>query len=301
MSDSPQPIVILGTGRSFTSVINCMIGNHPEMIGLPETNLFRDATLGALFQRFEKGANRQRRGGLLRTIAHFHDGAQTEETITKASRFLEAHLDWTYRDIADYLVKITAPRGIVEKSISTCREPETLARVRECWPNALFLHITRHPEAIVKSMHSRIAGAIENGKGRRLQRMLGDHTLDEYYIGYSTTILEFMATLPAGTSMNLRGEDYLTDARSYNRDICTWAGLRNDDEAVEAMMHPENNPFAHVGPESAKGGMSSTFLKSPFYSGEPVPVNPMSFQADDPDLTDVQRSTVLLGNRLGYA
>jgi hypothetical protein len=300
MPDTPRPIIILGTGRSFTSVICCMIGQHPDMIGLPETNIFRDKTLGEVYRRFGQGPNAQRRAGLLRTLAYFHDGEQTDETIEGAEQFLAEHQHWSAREIAEYIVKLAAPRGIVEKSISTCREPETLARAREIWPDAFFLHITRQPESIVNSMQSRIDGAFEKGKGRRLRKLLEDHSLDEYYTRYTTTILEFMATLPPGRGMNLHGEHFLTDARLYCRQICDWTGLENSESTIEAMMHPENNPFAHRGPSGAVKGMSATFLDNPTYSGEPVAVKPLTIDMDDPELSDDRRLMVLLGNRLGY-
>lgn len=300
MPDTPRPIVILGTGRSFTSVICCMIGQHPDMIGLPETNIFRDATLGEVYRRFGQGPNAQRRAGLLRTLAYFHDGTQTDETIEAAEAFLAEHMDWTAREIAEYIVKLAAPRGIVEKSISTCRDPSTLARARDIWPDALFLHITRHPESIVNSMQSRIDGAFEKGKGRRLKKVLEEHSLEEYFTRYTTTILEFMATLPPGQGMNLHGEDFLTDARLYCRQICDWAGLTTSEAAIEAMMHPENNPFAHRGPSRAVKGMSATFLDNPTYSGKPVAVKPLVRSLADPALTAEGRAMVVLGNRLGY-
>lgn len=298
--DAPVPIVILGTGRSFTSVINCMIGQHPAMIGLPETNIFRDETLGQLWDRFQSGINRLRRAGLLRTLAYLHDGAQTDDTIAAAESFIQSHRHWTYVQAARHITELAAPRGIVEKSISSCREITTLKRVREAWPNARFLHITRHPEAIVQSMESRIDRAVEKGKGKRLLRMTDHYSPSDYYNVFSSTILEFMATLPPGMGMNIRGEDFLTDARLYSRQICEWVGLSTDDAAIEAMMHPEQNPFAVIGPDAAKRGLSSSFLENPTYSGKPVAIKPMTLSLQDADLDESRRRMVILGNRLGY-
>jgi hypothetical protein len=100
--------------------------------------------------------------------------------------------------------------------------------------------------------------------------------------------------------MNLHGEDFLTDARLYCRQICDWAGLSASDDAIEAMMHPENNPFAHKGPSRALKGMSATFLENPTYSGKPVAVKPLSVDPADPALSPETRVMALLGNRLGY-
>ena len=300
MPKTPKQIVILGTGRSFTSVINCMIGQHPDMIGLPETNIFSDPTLGEVYDRFSQRGTARRRAGLLRTLAHFNDGEQTEASIDEAECFWLENEHWTSRQIADHLFKLIAPRGIVEKSISTCRDHSTLARVREAWPDAYYLHITRQPENIVKSMESRVTGARENGTSRRRQEMMKVHSLGEYYSRAIIGILKFMATLPPGQGMNLNGEDFLTDASFYCRQICEWTGLDASDTAIEAMLHPENNPFAHHGPSKAPGGMSRTFLDNPIYSGKPLTVAPLTIDLRDPAVPEDRRAMALLGHRLGY-
>ncbi len=299
MSNSPRPIVILGTGRSFTSVINCMIGEHPNLIGLPETNIFREDTVGALLKLFSRGRKR-RRSGLLRTLAHFHDGEQTEETIIAAEKFLYARSDWSFHDIAQYIEKLTAPYGIVEKSISTCRDTTTLARVREAWPDAFYIHITRQPESIINSMQNRIDGALEQGQAKGLNNKLEKFSLDDYYLHFTSTILEFMDTLPLGKSINLHGEDFLSDAPTYLKQICEWMGLDSDDAAIDAMMHPENSPFAHLGPTNAQAGMSLSFLENPKFSGKPVVVKPLVHGVHNRDLTEKQSKIAHLGSQLGY-
>lgn len=300
-SDIPRPIIILGTGRSFTSVISCMIGEHPDMIGLPETNIFCDATLGEVYDRFSRRSNMFRRAGLMRTLAQFHDGAQTDETIDAAEQFVLERRHWSATEIAAHIAKLAAPRGIVEKSISTCRRPETLARAYEAWPDALFIHTTRQPESIVHSMQSRIDSAREQGKGgKRVEQQLAAQGLEEYFTRLTSTVLEFMATLPPGRGMNLNGENFLNDARPYCRQICEWAGLDGSDASIEAMMHPENNPFAHRGPEKAVGGMSRSFLDNPTYSGKPVQAAPLSIDVQDAQVDPTLRKMALLGHRLGY-
>lgn len=300
MSSTPPPIVILGTGRSFTSVICCMIGEHPDLIGLPETNIFRDDTLGAVLKRFGRGASKQRQAGLLRTIAHFHDGVQTEETIAAAEAFLQDHADWSYREIAHYIAEQAAPLGIVEKSISTCRDTKTLARVRDAWPDAYYLHITRQPESIMASMQNRIDSAFDKGKGKNIMRRLEKFSLDEYYLRFTSTILDFMETLPQGRCMNLHGEEFLSDAAPYLQQICEWTGLEANAEIIEAMLHPENNPFAHRGPDNAHGGLSSSFIENPKYSGKPVVPKPITFNTGPAAPGDHRATIARLSYQLGY-
>lgn len=300
MPKTPKQIVILANGRSFTSVISCMIGQHPDLVGLPETNIFLDPTLGEVSQRFGQRGAAFRRAGLLRTLAQFHDGAQTEETIDAAERFVLEHGDWTSDQVANYIVGLVAPRGIVEKSISTCRSPSTLARVREAWPDAFYLHITRQPESLVRSMASRLEN-ISPAKRNMMRHRVQSQSLEDHVSRLTTTVLSFMATLPPGRGMNLHGENFLSDARLYARQICEWVGLDASVASIEAMLHPENNPFAHQGPSKAPGGMSKTFLENPTFSGQPVTVDPLTIDPHDPAIPPDRRTMALLGHRLGYA
>ncbi|MEM1432371.1 MAG: sulfotransferase [Pseudomonadota bacterium] len=306
MTNSPPPIVILGTGRSFTSVISCMIGEHPNLICLPEINIFLHDTVGDTYKRFEPKRLRRRRAGLLRTLAQFHDGKQDDEAIAAADEFVRSRLDWTGAEMANYIQDLVAPRGIVEKSISIGHSNETLNRTREAWPDALYLHITRQPESIVKSMRKYFDKQFENvseKQGLKIAQMkarVDGGAFERNFHKKTKRLLSFMASLPQGQAMNLHGENFLTDARLYCRQICEWAGIDSSDTAVEAMLHPENNPFAHVGPDGARGGMSPTFLRNPTYSGEPVSVKPMSVHPDMPDLAEDVRSMAQVGQRLGY-
>ena len=51
--------------------------------------------------------------------------------------------------------------------------------------------------------------------------------------------------------MRVRGEDLLGEPDTYLRKIAEWLGLRTDEEAIEAMKHPEQSPYACIGPENA--------------------------------------------------
>ena len=71
-----RPLFILAPPRSFTSVSCGMIGQHPQLLGLPETNLFARADYNQLALLFRVRPRLQH--GLLRAIAELYassDGA----------------------------------------------------------------------------------------------------------------------------------------------------------------------------------------------------------------------------------
>ena len=63
--------------------------------------------------------------------------------------------------------------------------------------------------------------------------------------------------------MRVRGEDLLSEPDTYLRKIAEWLGLRTDEEALEAMKHPEQSPYACIGPANAPFGNNRGFLQAP--------------------------------------
>ena len=84
-----RPLFILAPPRSFTSVTCGMIGQHPEMYGLPETNLLARDTYQHLKALYKVRGRFQH--GLLRSIAQLAFGEQTEDNVTVAIEWLEKH------------------------------------------------------------------------------------------------------------------------------------------------------------------------------------------------------------------
>ncbi len=65
--------------------------------------------------------------------------------------------------------------------------------------------------------------------------------------------------------MCIRGEDLMEQPRKHLADICRWLGIRDDDAAIEEMMHPERSPFACFGPITALCGNDPNFLRRPAF------------------------------------
>ena len=51
---SPQPIFILASPRSFTSLLCTMLGQHPEVYGVPELHLFLAENMAQWLQQLKK-------------------------------------------------------------------------------------------------------------------------------------------------------------------------------------------------------------------------------------------------------
>lgn len=83
------------------------------------------------------------------------------------------------------------------------------------------------------------------------------------WLSVQHNIVEHLAGIPAERKLTLRGEDVLNAPASSLRKICRWLDIRTDETAIEAMMHPEDSPYASLGPLGAHLGNDINYLRSP--------------------------------------
>ena len=253
--------VMLSPPRSFSSVVSTVIGEHPDLYGFPELHVFVEDTIGQLIE-YEIKSKRRYCGphGLLRAIAQLHEGTQSTESISRAIVWLHDRRDWPTKDMMDYLLEQVSPQIGVEKSPVNSRSIRHLKRIYKQYPNSFFLHLVRHPVSGAKSREEFNQDLILRSMHYRGTKLIY-HTLEWYEM--HRNIMEFTSKLPIGQTMRIRGEDLLSDPDQYLPQIAEWVGIRTDTAAIEAMKHPENSPYACVGPAPARGGNDLKFMLSP--------------------------------------
>jgi hypothetical protein len=253
-----QPLFILSPPRSYSSVIAAMLGQHPRCYGLPELNLFIADNLGAVWARLER-IMPYGRDGLLRVLAQLHDGEQTEATIEKAKTWVQDKSGWSGKQVFDHIQQLVGDRILVEKSPMTVMQPENLERMRRAFPEASYIHLTRHPRAVCKSLKS-LAGRSEEWGGR-LSRISFDP--EQIWLKAHENVIAFSERLAVGQILRIKGEEFLVNLEIYLGQIAQWLGIRRDDDAIAHMLHPERSAYAHCGPDGAKYGNDLDFLNEP--------------------------------------
>jgi len=263
------PIFLLAPPRSYTSLVNAMLGQHPQAFGLPELCLFNVDTLidlwrGSKTEISENGS--LVRHGLLRTVAEIYGGEQRTSTINMAFAWCcareQVNTGLVYHEIVDKI----DPLVVVEKSPSYTMSVKRMQAAHRTFPDARFIHLVRHPVAQCKSLM-----AINDGAfclKMEAFELRDDLAMIEPQIAWhdiNINILEFLDEVPPERRIRLRGEDVMAEPERCLAHIARWAGLRHDAEAVEAMMHPERSPFARFGPVNALFGNDPNFLAGPTF------------------------------------
>ncbi len=274
-----DPVFILVPPRSFSSVGCAMIGQHPQMHGLPETHLFCDETMAQWWKRSSQ-AMYPMADGLVRAVAQLCFGEQNETTVNMARGWLRRRSHLTTGHLFEALLEKAHPLILLEKSPSTVHYPESLQRVFSFFPRAKFIHLLRHPRGQGESVMKYIADRAQYGSiplwlqtlasfpdpfasEGEMQQSAPDIDPQKGWYVLNRNISEFLEGVPHEQKLQVRGEDLLSDPDHSLRRIAGWLGIRTDQEAIDEMKHPERSPYAGYGPAGARYGNDAFFLRSP--------------------------------------
>jgi hypothetical protein len=300
----PDLLFILAPPRSYTSVVCAMLGQHPDLCGLPEVNLCFTERMDAWLRLcLQSGSFLSH--GLLRAVAHLCFGEQTEDSVARARWWTEFRRTSTTSEVFRELADAARPRALVDKSPATVLHVDFLRRARSAFPGAYFIHLLRHPRATCES----IAGAPEIlaavsvfSNAIDLGRCSSLHDPEPLWLETHRNIIEFLDTVPHSRQRRVRGEDVLTDPDRHLTELTSWLDLPVAPERLEAMKHPEQSPFASFGPPGARFGNDPKFLEDPtLRRGTVKPQTldgPVGWRRDGAGLSDDTRR---LAESFGYS
>jgi hypothetical protein len=281
-------------------VVTTMIGQHPDLASLPELKLFAYRTIGELEDSLPRFLREQgfthRSPGLVRALAEIEFGDQKPASIERALAWLGDRRRWAGAHVLDVLLARLAPRVAVEKSPENVAHGAALERVTRAYPNARYLHLTRHPVTTQVSIVEYRARTVPSHPLPG-QPMAGVAA----WLDVHGRIVRFLARQPPERVMRVRAEDVLNDPERQLAAVARWLGLRSDTAAIEAMSHPEASPFARFGPAGSgvTGGHDPGFLANPTPRAAALPdavEQPDCWQGE----ARLWRRTVALAARVGY-
>jgi hypothetical protein len=274
-----------------------MLGQHPNLYGLPEVNLFAADHVRGLLNIF-KAVRPASLYGLWRTIAELEFGQQTEGTIEEAKAWLEQRSQWRTGDLYHHIARRVSPRRLVDKSPLTVMNRKFLERMFRTFPDGTFLHLTRHPRPTCRSILQQIAKTDRKRQTNRAENTDPEHLWRRAH----NNVLAFGKYLPTGQMMRLKGEELLAEPHSYLPQIETWLEVESSAATYERMMHPENSTFARLGPVNAPFGNDPNFLSQPHFQPRPIPIasleGPIEWRLGEQN--HFTQETIACARRLGY-
>jgi len=316
----PNLLILLAPPRSFTTILSAMLGQHPQMYGLPEVHLLVARTMEEWWGLCSE-ATFNMDHGLLRVVAQLIFGEQTEYTVKQAVGWLRRRTHCSTAELLEMLSHQVHPRILVDKSPSVVYRPEFLRHIFAVFPQARFIHLLRHPrghgESVMKYLHARRQmGPVPTSHW--LLQLAGypsmslvesdvikpSSELDPQRAWYvlNMNICDFLRSVPTHQQLQIRGEDVLRNPDQELVRIAGWLGLRADNGAISEMKHPERSPYASYGPPGAYFGNDRNFLRDPVLHSEaarPTTLEgPLSWRHDRAGFLPQVRQ---LAEQFGYA
>ena len=126
------------------------------------------------------------------------------------------------------------------------------------------MHLTRHPRGTIQSL----AKIWNNIYLSNDYQSISPLDYARFWLNIQRNILNFTAPLSPEQHLRIKGENILSEPDLYLCQIAEWLGIETNSAAIEAMKHPENSPYACIGPESAPLGNARDFLEIPICEQE---------------------------------
>ncbi|MBF2058297.1 MAG: alpha/beta fold hydrolase [Cyanobacterium sp. T60_A2020_053] len=141
-----QPIVfILSSPRSGSTLLRVMLASHPQLVSPPELHLLPFATMQ---ERQTELASSHLQEGLVRALMELKSitVAQSEDLI---NQWIEENL--TIGEVYEILQSFCQNRILVDKSPTYANSKETLFNAEKTFSQAKYIHLVRHPYAVIES------------------------------------------------------------------------------------------------------------------------------------------------------
>lgn len=295
------PVFLLAPARSYSTVAVAMLAGHPRLFAFPELLLFPVRRLRDLLdEELARTGNLRvwaisRVNGILRAVAQLHEGSQDDEAIRAAQDWVLAHDDWTTQELLDHLLGLVAPAIGVEKSPDTVNSDEAIVSCVHAYPDARFLHLTRHPVTSQRSMRKYWSSQTPEGGSESLVAT----SAVAWYWGHRR-IVQTLDTLPVRQWMRIRAEDLLRAPEQCLPGILDWLGLECSAEIIARMRQTERWTFAGFDSGSRLGGGDRLFLTEPRLREVGGPPSSVVFEPELGIPPPIENAMRELAEQLGY-
>jgi acyl-CoA synthetase (AMP-forming)/AMP-acid ligase II len=232
LQKNPPAIFVLAPPRSGTTLLRVMLAGHPQLFAPAELQLLGFNTLGerrgALSGRYSLLLE-----GIIRAVMHIQ-GCDAD----CAKRIIAQYEDQgigtkqVYRVLQDWI----APRTLVDTSLSYALDLETLKRAESNFDEPFYIHLVRHPYAMVRSFErSHMEQVFFMPKHPFSTRELGELV----WVVSHQNIIEFLSDIPDNRRYCMRFEDLTLQPQVVMEDMCQSLGLAYHPGLIEPCKDKE--------------------------------------------------------------
>jgi amino acid adenylation domain-containing protein len=218
-------VFILSPPRAGSTLLRVLLAGHPCLFSPPELHLLSWETLAERAAALS-GRESFATEGLVRAVMELDRGGTSaaERVRDMAAQGLSTG------DAYRWLQERTGGRMLVDKTVTYGLDPGALRRAERIFDGAFYLHLVRHPRAVVRSY-------VE----ARLDQVYGfpfspERQAELIWLISHENISDFLAGVPRERWLRVHFEDLVRDPETAMREVCGLLGL----DFHPAMLHPYN-------------------------------------------------------------
>jgi biotin carboxylase len=220
-------VFLLASPRSGSTLLRVMLAGHPQLFSPPELNLLPFGSMAEREQRLGAFAKCvipcDPRVGLTEAVMRLRgeDAATSESWLRQ----------WVERDISveemyRMLREMAAPQRLVDKSTLNASCAAILEKTRQVSAAAHFIHLIRHPYAVIESL--------ERNYMQHVSRLEAFRMSEELWTVPNLNIVGFLRWVPQVRQLLVRFEELVRDPEAVMRRICAFLNLPFD----PAVLNP---------------------------------------------------------------
>ena len=222
-SKLPPAAFILSSPRSGSTLLRVMLAGHPNLSSPPELHLLPFETMEEREQ--ELGISHLGEG--LKRAFMALKGINAPESQELVENIIKENLSIT--EVYQMLQQLAGDRLLIDKSPTYASNRETLERAENIFDNAKYIHLVRHPYAVIESFAR-----------MRMDKLITSDNRDPYQLAEliwkdsNQNILDFSNEIDPSRYHLVHYEDLVSQPRKVMTDICEFLDVPFN----EAVLHP---------------------------------------------------------------
>ena len=223
-----RAVFLLSPPRSGSTLLRVMLAGNPRLFSPPELDLLSFNTLRERRRAFSAKGLEIWLEATIRAVMGTKDCSAEEAT--KIMNELEKR-DLTTREFYGLLQKwIGDGRMIVDKTPTYGFDPNILKRAEEDFEDPLYIHLIRHPYAMIYSF---IEAKLDQNFFRYEHPFTRRELAELIWIITNRNINDFLCTIPAERQYRIRFEDLLIDSKTELLRLCEFLNIPFDNEMLK--------------------------------------------------------------------
>ena len=220
---------ILSAPRSGSTLLRVMLSGNPNLFVPPELALLLFEKLKDRSKAFE-GREKGWSEGLTRAIMQIFNC-----DYIKAEKIIKEYedKDITIQEFYYELQNLIDNELLVDKTTTYATNPEVLNRAEKYFDEPKYIHIIRHPSAMVQSYLDSKLNEVFGTEHNFTER----ENAELFWVLNNQNITRFLETIPEQRKYILHYENLVTEPKKYMVEISEFLGVPFDEE----MIHPYND------------------------------------------------------------